>query len=586
MSNEEKRKRLNYRTNRKKWINFQTVLIIILTIITAFFATTYYRKDRDSYIQYIENSNVDYKVYLKENPTFDEEYLGKDHETGYIASLIDNIVADFSYELKMDAENVDYEYSYRVDGVVEIFDKTINQNLYHPTISLVDEKKLTQNSNSNLKINEQVTIDYNYYNGLVQDIIDVYDLYNVTSTLIVTTHISVIGICDAFENNSSNHYSISLKIPLTTQTLGISITSTIPVSENKILACNNNDASKVVFLKSTIISGGLDFVLIIVLVVYTLLTRNTDINYERKVKKILSQYKSFIQVLKNEFVTDGYQVLCLSSIRELLEIRDTLQKPILMKENDDRTASKFMIPTNDNIVYVYEIRVEDYEELYSEQEVVEPENTTPVVEELVTTSNSRKIKIRQEVVFTNKVKQEENPIKENNEETKEEQPAEEKDIFGTRHNYSFEAKMSLSDFQTRHHHKEIMDFVTSYGLKVSRSWKQERVYVGKKTIAVLSFKGKKLCVALPLNPADYADSKYKFVDMTSVKRYQSTPLLFKITSERKVKHILELLKVVLEKEGIENQNLQVVNKKVSSKHKNALIKKGLIKVTDKDKQTV
>ena len=60
----------------------------------------------------------------------------------------------------------------------------------------------------------------------------------------------------------------------------------------------------------------------------------------------------------------------------------------------------------------------------------------------------------------------------------------------------------------------------------------------------------------------------------------------KITSERKVKHALELLKVVLEKEGIENKNLQIENKKVSSKNKNELIKKGLIKVIEKDKQTV
>ena len=70
MSNEEKKKRLNYRVNRKKWINFQTVLIIILTIITAFSAVTYHRRDKESYIQYIEKSDVDYKVYLKENSFF------------------------------------------------------------------------------------------------------------------------------------------------------------------------------------------------------------------------------------------------------------------------------------------------------------------------------------------------------------------------------------------------------------------------------------------------------------------------------------------------------------------------------------
>lgn len=576
MSNEEKRRRLNYRLCRKKRITFQIVLIIILSFISLFSAVTFYKKDKASYINYKETSNVDYKVYLKENDTFEEEYLGKGQ--AYIASLIDHITADFSYELNMEAKDVIYEYSYRIDATIEILDKDLNEPLYHPTIKLVDEKKFTQNSGNKLKINEVVDLDYVEFNNKAQSIIEIYHLTNTVSTLKVSTHISVIGVCDEFENDSKNDCSISLNIPLTRQTISVSMSSSIAASGNKIPACNVDDTAKALFLKTAIVTGGFDLIAIIILVIYTLVTRNTDINYDRKVKRILSQYKSFIQVLKNEFVMDGYQILNLSTIRELLEIRDTLQKPILMKENSDRTASKFFIPTNENIVYVYEIRVEDYDDIYNE-EVVETEEKVSYVEKKIT-KKPTKIRIRQEIIINDK-----NKLEKPTEETKEEKE-EPKIVYGTRHNYSFEAKMALSDFQIRHHHKEILDFAHSYGLKVSRSWKQERIYLGKKTFALLSFKGKKLCVALALEPKEYENSKYKFVDMTNVKRYQSTPFMFKITSERKVKHSLELLKVVLEKEGIENQNLQIVNKKISSKHKKALIEKGLIKVIESEKQRV
>ena len=543
-----------------------------------FSAEVFYQKDKASYIDYKETSNVDYKVYLKENDTFEEEYLGKGQ--AYIASLIDHIVADFSYELNMEAQDVTYEYSYRIDATIEILDKDLNEPLFHPTIKLVDEKKFTQNSSNKLKINEVVDLDYAEFNNKAQSVIEVYHLTNTVSTLIVSTHISVIGVCDEFENNSKNDYSISLNIPLTRQTISVSMSSSIAASGNKIPACNVNDNAKALFLKTAIVTGGFDLIAIIVLVIYTLVTRNTDIDYDRKVKRIISQYKSFIQVLKNEFVMDGYQILNLSTIRELLEIRDTLQKPILMKENDDRTASKFFIPTEDKLIYVYEIRVEDYDDLYNDNEAIEePLEEVSYVEDAIPNYRSTKIKIRQEIVFNNKNETEK-------EETKTEEKEEEKDIFGTRHNYSFEAKMALSDFQIRHHHKEILDFAHSYGLKVSRSWKQERIYLGKKTFASLSFKGKKLCVALALDPKEYENSKYKFIDVSNVKRYQNTPLLFKITSERKVKHSLELLKVLLEKEGVQNQNLQVTNKKVSSKNKKKLIEKGLIKVAEKDKQTI
>ena len=292
MSNEEKRRRLNYRLCRKKRITFQIVLIIILSFISLFSAVTFYKKDKASYINYKETSNVDYKVYLKENDTFEEEYLGKGQ--AYIASLIDHITADFSYELNMEAKDVIYEYSYRIDATIEILDKDLNEPLYHPTIKLVDEKKFTQNSGNKLKINEVVDLDYVEFNNKAQSIIEIYHLTNTVSTLKVSTHISVIGVCDEFENDSKNDCSISLNIPLTRQTISVSMSSSIAASGNKIPACNVDDTAKALFLKTAIVTGGFDLIAIIILVIYTLVTRNTDINYDRKVKRILSQYKSFI----------------------------------------------------------------------------------------------------------------------------------------------------------------------------------------------------------------------------------------------------------------------------------------------------
>ena len=54
MSNEEKRRRLNYRLYRKKRITFQIVLIMVLSIISLFSAVTFYQKDKASYIDYKE----------------------------------------------------------------------------------------------------------------------------------------------------------------------------------------------------------------------------------------------------------------------------------------------------------------------------------------------------------------------------------------------------------------------------------------------------------------------------------------------------------------------------------------------------
>ena len=51
---------------------------------------------------------------------------------------------------------------------------------------------------------------------------------------------------------------------------------------------------------------------------------------------------------------------------EMLGIRDTIQSPILMTENRDETMTRFLIPTNTDILYVHEIKVDNYDEIYGE----------------------------------------------------------------------------------------------------------------------------------------------------------------------------------------------------------------------------
>lgn len=98
------------------------------------------------------------------------------------------------------------------------------------------------------------------------------------------------------------------------------------------------------------------------------MTRNTHINYAIKIKKIVNAYKSFIQKINNSFDKTGYQVLYLNTFREMLEIRDTISSPILMSENQDNTLTEFVIPTANNILYVLEIKIENYDEIYGLKE--------------------------------------------------------------------------------------------------------------------------------------------------------------------------------------------------------------------------
>ena len=91
--------------------------------------------------------------------------------------------------------------------------------------------------------------------------------------------------------------------------------------------------------------------------------------------------------MHGEFDYDGYQLVPIKTFNEMLGIRDTIQSPILMSENRDETMTRFLIPTNTKILYIFEIKVDNYDEIYGKvEEIVEEVIEEPVeepVEEIV-----------------------------------------------------------------------------------------------------------------------------------------------------------------------------------------------------------
>ena len=357
MSESEKKKRKNYRKNREKWIFAQSVIIAVVTLAVIISAIVSYQLNEKYYIGYNEGGSIDYNVFLKENEFYDSPYLEKDQS--YVASLIDNIIADFNYVIDMDTDDVNYRYSYSITSRLEIIDDTSNVPIYNPKYDLVNVQNKSQNSSNRLEINEIVVLNYDEYNELANKFLGAYSLTKTTSNIIVRLEVDVLSDCNAFTGSSVENYSSELRIPLTSQTVNIEMKSTVPDAENKMIACTRGAGSEV-FKTTAIVLGIVDILLILLLVAFIYLTRTEDITYTARVKRILSQYKSYIQKINNLFDPSGYQIIMVNTFDEMLEIRDTIQAPILMHENEHKTCAKFMIPTDSKLLYLYEIKLEGY----------------------------------------------------------------------------------------------------------------------------------------------------------------------------------------------------------------------------------
>lgn len=620
MSESEKKKRLEYRQKRRKLILIQSVIAIIVAVMIATFFAIDFRVGKDNYLPYNQSSDIDYTVYLKENDFYEEDHLGKGQS--YIAQLVDEITADFNYEFKIDANGLNCTGEYQIVGELVIEDTRTGNKVFGKEYPL--KAASVFGINGAINVNDSITVNYDEYNGLAEEFLNVFDLADVRCNLILS--MKVLVRYDGLNTRSApqTDYSFALNVPLTTQKVDIVMTSVAPNSQSQVLAVDNG-VNKDLFKILGICASVLEVIILAVLVIFVYKTRNDDINYEIKIKRLVAAYKSYIQKILSEFDFNGYQVLKVETFNEMLDIRDTVNSPILMSENVDKTCTKFLIPTEGGILYLHEIRVDDYDDIYGldapvDEEQIETEEQT----EIVTEENVENQETTSEEVVTEETSSEEEnaceeatdeqtleteeesqtETQENSEEAKEEEISTVEEIVndeanveiaqkavvseevqalfdGIKYDYSFAAKLSMAGSETREYYKTIMSFVKSYGLEVSRSWEKERIFLDKKTYAILTFKGFKLAVSYNLDPKEYEGTKYKLVDVSGVKKYSGASAQLKVTSDRKAGWAIELFEKMFSVDGVEDKKLTVDVEMTEEKTREQLIEEKLIKIEGK-----
>ena len=345
---------------KRNTIIVYTIAIVILIAITFTSFTMYYNKNRKSIIAYKEDSNIDYKVYLKDNDFFKFPYLESNNQ--YIASLIDYINTDFNYNLSLKEKDVEFDYSYKIIAEVNVEEKDTKKSLYKFNEILLEQNNLKSNGKSIVSINESIKVDYNRYNDIIKNFVSSYSLDNAESTLTVKMYVKVIGSCDEFENDSNNESTISIDIPLTTKTMNIEISDNLVESSDNIMICKKSGRYTVLMLILSITLLALTLFIVYDLIKYIVSHRTANDLYNKELKKILSNYHSYIQKINGEFNLRGYQPLKVDTFIDMLEIRDAIRQPILMVENKAKTGVYFIIPSNTKILYIYSIKISDFKE--------------------------------------------------------------------------------------------------------------------------------------------------------------------------------------------------------------------------------
>lgn len=343
----------------KRWLFYMLIPTLIMLGLTVLVLKGSMYTKEESIIGYNEVGNIDYKVFLKENNYYKEQYLGKDMQ--YVASIIKNIVPTFTYEMHSE-EKMEYTYNYKVSADLIISDPNDNNKVLYKRPSLLVKDTKEKVTGGSFRVDQDVSINYDEYNNYVNSFKKEYAL-SVNSKLVLTFNIDVTGKSPALKEDFKKSSKLVIAIPMSEQTINIGI-DTSDINNSGTLERNYmSQIKKPVALVLGIIVGLLSLALLYI-VIYNFLTNRskTDV-YKATIKSILREYDRAIVSSKTADTIDEskYNVIEVPRIEELLDAHDSTGKPILYNEDTENNISTFII-VSDEILYKYRVVKKELEE--------------------------------------------------------------------------------------------------------------------------------------------------------------------------------------------------------------------------------
>lgn len=359
----EKKSFLNNMAHKNEhYVDYKTRLLansltfVALFIITIIFLQGAFSKTTNQMINYNEMSNLDYKVYLKENNFYESDYLGKNKV--YIANLIDNIEINFRYNYNIEKpSNVDFNYS--IVAKLTIDDGSSKNNYFEKEYVLLNNQRKSIKSGTNYFLNEKVKIDYAYYNNLANSFKQQFGLDTTSSLTVylrVNKNTNIENASNAVENST-----MFVKIPLSEKAINIELNYQDINNSNYVIQNIDKKTDNIIFGILSVIS----LIAMLVFGVKTLrlliLLRGKKSIYDKYVEKILNEYDRLIVENGTGPDTSNRNVIKISKFEELLDVRDNLKLPIMYYVVTKHTKCCFYIKHNDDL-YLLTIKSVDLEQ--------------------------------------------------------------------------------------------------------------------------------------------------------------------------------------------------------------------------------
>lgn len=334
------------------------LMILAIAIIGAISYACFvesFSEGKNVYMEYRKKADIDYTVTHIEQSLYEQGIINP--VDGYLSEEVDKISTDINYYLELD-ESSKVIYSYRVDIEREVKNNKDGNYISNRVDTLIAEQKETVNNTKDLKIHQNVNLDYFNYNNDVKKLVSEAQL-DVNSNLYLKMHVDIEVLNNKFDKEFKISDVVEVKIPLMSTNVTASMVDSID-KEDVYLEHTKSELVNEASLFVGIILLILDTLFILITISFVVKTTPKKSKYVNLRDGLLKSNGRVIVNTKRIPDFEGYNVIDCYSFAELLDAQRLLKKPILYKEIVRNQKCLFVV-VSDNDIYQFVLKEADIE---------------------------------------------------------------------------------------------------------------------------------------------------------------------------------------------------------------------------------
>lgn len=340
------------------------IVKVVLLSVLAFFvfglSLLFFIKSRNNIVvtslSYSESSDVNYRVYLKENSFFEKPYYDKkeliNNNQTIISKLIKNIDLNYTYNFSAN-DFVTGKYTYQILATIDAKTSDGSKNYWSKVYELTDKNEVDVKNSSSFSIIENVNIDYEMYNSLYNEFKE--ENKNLSSDGNLTIKLVIEGVVNNSNVDKTINLSpkLSLELPLSEAATEISIDT--KESDTKKTFDKKEKSSDIKYTVYFVSSILLFIVSVFVFLKIVLMSYKHRIKfaYDIKLRRILSTYDGIIVNVSSLPDLDKFEIINVKSFDELIDAHSEVRMPINYYSNN---TSDIFILINNSMLWYYDLK--------------------------------------------------------------------------------------------------------------------------------------------------------------------------------------------------------------------------------------